>query len=277
MVYASNFIPESDLSVEVTADDTCVAARIYCLDKTFADPQITFATTSLTFYTNYGTGAVTDSTIGTAGVLTIADDDTFAELAALVNASTYWRMVLVAALPDDTVRASEVNNVIDVVADSADAKACASEVGSPLEFDTSVVKHCSVCLGAESLGSEYDFLGRRSDADARGPLDITDWELAGGRHARLRDYAAGIVSIYTANAEITAGTLKVYSVHQNDQDSTDYHLVRSLTGGTTGSSATDSPDYLHSRMGERLVVRYAGSAITTPTMRVIGHLGRLEQ
>lgn len=272
-----NFVHERPLAVEITADDTCVAARIKALPTSWDDPQITFATTSLTFYSDYGE-TTKDETIGTAGVITISDDDTFAELQATINASRYWRMTLVAALPDDTVRASSTNNILDITGDSTEAEACASEVGTPLELDTSVVKHASACIGAESLPSTFPFMTRRSDAENWTQIDVDEWEHTGRAVAwsRPRDYAAGIVSIYTANAAITAGTLKVYSVHQDDEDSDDYVLVRSLTGGTDGSSSTDEPNYLNSENGERLVVRYEGSAITTPTMRVQGVLGRIE-
>lgn len=276
--YPDNMVYDEPQTVEVTADDTCVAARIKALPVSWDDPQITLAATSLTFYSDYA-NTTKDETIGTAGVITIANDDTFAALQATINASRYWRMTLVAALPDDKVRDSDTNEIIDVTADSTDAEACASEVGSPLEFDTSVVLHASACIGAESLPSKFPFMTRRSDAENWKEIDVTDWEYAGGgvRWWRSKDYAALIQSIYTANGAITDGTLKVYSVHQDDEDSDDYVLVRSLTGGTDGSSTTDTTTDLVSVPGERLVVRYEGSAITSPTMKVMGALGRLER
>ena len=136
IVIPTEFQAEKPVSQAISTDDTAVAARIWCINPAFADPQVVLTTGSsakIDFYSNYngGSNSVKDSGIGTAGVVSIltAAYGTIKKLVDLINASASWRAVAVAALPGDALDVTNTTQVIAMAADGTNAKACSSTTG----------------------------------------------------------------------------------------------------------------------------------------------------
>ncbi|NQU41709.1 hypothetical protein HQ520_00375, partial [bacterium] len=186
-VLPSNFKAHKAMSTIVAAADTAVAAIIKYIGVAVDDAQVVFGTHDLTFYTNYTTDAVKDTTIGTSGVILSdagAADMTFAAVAALVNASANWRMLLVGARPEENfyTHSGTVQRVLASAADSANSIACRTEEGMKLYFDSSASLNTVAVIGPEALAASFaKFMNRVSRPSLfDGGFDISDYRTTAG-------------------------------------------------------------------------------------------------
>ena len=157
-----------------------VAAYIRCFGNTsdYPDPAVTIgagtnqATSVLTFYSNYSTGAVVDTDIATVGIGTAgvvggssgtyawAATKTFAQVAALLAQTKAWRMVLVAARPDLSYYdlSSTTTSVSAITSSSPNTTAfknCRNGNGTPLLMKINngslgTYEYGAICCGLEA-------------------------------------------------------------------------------------------------------------------------------
>lgn len=264
-------------SLSQTADDAGVALKIKCLgDPTiYTDPQVVLASHALLFYSNYA-GSVLDTAVFqtgvTAGNLLLSngsDDMAFLELAQTINASRAWACTLVCARPEDIayLHGSTLDAVLGVTAGTANAKACATEAGTILYFDTSANTgnglHYDVCFGPEGLDENFaSFTGRKSAAD-RSVRDSDDFRDATGNTItgmadRTMVDSVGFVSSIAATSTYASGTstINVYEATQSESV-----LIDSFAGGATTVAGSRSYDNeMRGFAGRRLIVRLTNSA-----------------
>jgi hypothetical protein len=228
-----------------------------------------------TFYTHYptgGSGAVADSGIGTAGVVTPADATTWGALRTTINASTNWRMVLVAARPDRAViAATKLIYTQAVVADSAAAVACSAPGGTPIllrfcEGANTTKLFAAICLGLEAETALGGVLGRMAESGISYEYkDIADFVNPGvpvsvGNHRtwvkKIRAYGIG-----------ATGLVYVYACGQSG---TSRLLTGPIVGGTDTTAAwieilSAENVEMVSQRGERIVVEFGDYAAVSGT------------
>jgi len=272
------------LVLSQTADDTGVAMVIKCKGNptVYVDPQVVFASHTLTFYSNYATGAVTETLVFqpsvTAGTLNLADgsdDMTFGELAAIINASKYWGATLVCARPEDIAykASGTVDAFLGITAASANAKGCSSEAGTLVYFDTSNDTgnglHYDICFGPEAMTASFaTFAGRNSapdtwDMDTKklDPIFMEDGSgnvITGQTKLSVSTFAAWVNTI-TSVSTYGSGTsvVNVYSAGQVSST-----LIDTFASGATTVSSTHnySLQEFMSEPGKRIIVRLQNSA-----------------
>lgn len=240
------------------------------------DPAVTFTGHDVTFSLDVGT--TLDTSIGTAGVISNdagAANFTFGALAALVNASANWRMILVGALASDLVylQAGAVDQIMDIAA-GANARACTGDEGTVLLLDTTAGLIDSVCIGPEATGAaEGHIMGRISEGTIKHtPRDVT--KLGDVRVSAQRWWS--FLRTLTGNGTFAAGAaaLQIYEATQTDST-----LLFSRVGAaTTVDQITDKDEWgeelLFATPGKRLIVRYiAGTNGTAVAISAAGGVG----
>jgi hypothetical protein len=239
----------------VAADGT-VAMRIKCLRALSTGASLTATGTTLLFTTD-GTVAETGlcDTGGTPGTIDMAQAtaNTFGEVADIINASTYWRCILVAARPSQACSTSAILTAL-----AENATTIFDKEGIALTITTSVSDWFGACIGPERFTNDQlsvssdDLLNRRSTplGDPKG----TTWQ--------------NELLYATETATIAGGTtvLSVYAVASDHAGATEV-LLYTMAGGTT-TVATPIPILpkqapIKAPPGWRIVVQCIGSNLTS--------------
>jgi hypothetical protein len=292
MATPCNLTVMRQMSESITANDTCVAAKIKYIGPAADDPQVVLAAKDLLFYTNYDTGAVLDDYVFqatvTAGHLETdknAADMTWGALAALINASDNWRIVLVGARPEDNVytAAGALQHFLAIAAGTL-GKACNTENGEIVYFDSDVAPYHNTCtIGPENQDSTLgSFLGRISKANIYPPLnDVSQFETAAGveipgaKAMRATDWTCVLNFLESVSTFTTSRTIEVWAATQTSSRSL---LSRAGAATTVKDTATDAPT-LWGNPGERLIIRETlvggslGSTMLLTSLRVTGAIG----
>jgi len=278
--------------------DTCVALKIFCVGDptTYADPQVVFGTHDFLFYSNYTTGAVLDThvfqTSVTAGHLETdksAANLTVYAVAALINASANWRAVVVGAMEDTLAytHAGTLQHFLPMAADSAQAIACRTNVGTSVFFDTSVAAIATACIGLEAMDDETLWPGiarvqgntlPRTDRER----DVANLPVAGARVYQVMDRAAFLTYCYAAAGDGSGSALAADFIRFYAADQKGSRLLKTIAGpGNNANNSTTAELALPliTRNGERLVVTWAGTnmgaASVNPAIKVAGGVGIL--
>ncbi len=299
MANPANFQLTQQIGTAITANDTCVAAKMKYIGPAAGDPQVVLGSFDLLFYTDYTTGTVLDDYVFQTGVTAghvetdkNAADMTWGALAAIVNASDNWRMTLVGARPEDLVytHSGTVQGFLACAADSTEAVKVDTEDGETIYFDTSATMPAStyqysICIGPEALDSAFgSFLGRASAANIHpGKNDAFDFsdsagnDLPGAAACSATDWVAVCNFIEETATFTTSLTIKVYASTQ-----TASRLIHSQAGAatTTTGQYTDAPTHV-SRPGERLIIRIEavggtlGDTMLLTALKATGGIGVL--
>jgi hypothetical protein len=293
-----NITPTRIQALSQTADDTGVAAVIKCFgDPTiYKDPRIVLAAHGLTFYKDYANSVqetiVFQSGV-TAGTINLgqgADNMAFLELANTITQSRVWGCTLVCARPEDIVykydATTPVDAVLGIAFGDANAKACATEAGTLLVFDTSADVgnglHYDVCIGPEGLNETFaTFAGRKSAPDTwnKGDNDAEDYRDASGNFIpgltnRSMALVVAWVASITAASTYSSGTsaITVYAANQTDSSTVDSFA----SGATTVAKIQTYATELTGGSGRRLIVRLTNSAaLSAASLSVQGGFGSL--
>ena len=244
------------------------------------DPAVALAAHDLTF--SLDTGTTVDSTIGTEGVISIdadAADISYGAVAALINASVNWRMILTGARPEDLmyVHSGTLDQCLAITGATANGRACAGDDGTKVFNDTTVTSFGVICIGPEALGDDGGhILGRISEGnifpgfeeDVANQLPV---ERSTG------NFWNGLVTV-SANGTFSAGAAKL-DIYEADQVSSNQIYTRTGAASTV-EQVTDKDEFgqevLFGRPGKRLLVRYtAGTTTTVVTMSATGSIGRV--
>ena len=294
---------ETQQVVEHTAADSNVMARvIYKRPEpgTHAtDPQVVTDGATMDFYLNYTTGAVKDTDIGTAGQVDLTNggaDYTWLALAALINATANWHMLLIGARPEDLcyLHVNTIQKILDVTADSTNAIACREKYGTAIYYDTldtesaaNSVTMASACLGPESLNESHG-TGRNLQLLS---LDST------GNTFRYRDIGDGEPQIAVVSPEDKVAFLSAYTLYGTAAGAfttsafkvwactqTSSRQIGSTVAGPAASTktryveGTDFATYI-GLPGERLVAQWliddSGETDEVPTISVEGGYGTM--
>ena len=220
----------------------CIAMRIKYIGATIGSATVASASGNLTFLNSAGTAA-TD--INAAGIVDAATYSTFGKMAAVINASTYWRCTLVA------VRPSQLTGSTALTAFSATATHLQDAEGAPLYYTTSVLHMVSVAIGPEWMSNPLlkvtndDLLNRRS-TPAGNPQGAT-WQ--------------NELLYVTTTMTATTPSIYVYAVKDDTDGATEILLWQDL--GSTGVAKTipilpkQAP--IKPPPGWRLVVQFIGT------------------
>lgn len=280
-----------DVNPTVVADDTGVAAKIFCVGDpdTYDDPQVVFGSHDIALYKDYA-NTVLDTDLESDGTWEIdggTADVTWGTFAAKLNALDNWACVLVGALHDDLVydHSATADACVAIAADSANAQACNDSAGTLMYFDTSAhlvvtdggatedEKHATLVIGPEALGADYGWQMSRVSHDNH-PLPCEDIsrlkdnpELAVWSSTNTLAYVQQIIADNTTAA---ADFITVYAATQFA-----HRQIYRVAGGGNGTAKTvdltSTP--VMTAPGERLVVRYSGTTLTGPTLAATGGFG----
>jgi len=281
MALPANLVVENGAFYDSKGDDAGVAARIKCIapigygDVTPAnwDPAVTKAIDLLTLELDAGTTVDPDDALS-SGTIVITDTMTLADLQALVNATTYWRMTLVGGLPTDLLQTDGTIDFVDLTAD----KDCATEIGSALCWDVSVVEEMnnSVCIENGGIGFG-PFTARHTEITA--PLSGRETPDAVSNPAEIFNAIERVNFLSGFTAECTFGSgaaaITVYGVLPDGTTRTLYTEAVTTTETAQSKSFTDP---LVGLPGERIIVNVAGAEVTAVTeLTVMGGWGRLRR
>ncbi len=259
-------------------DDSGIAYRMKCIapigygDVTAAnwDPSFTTAINLWTFQLDDGTTVDPDANLS-SGTIVIADTDTMAILLAKVNATTYWRMVLVAAVPADLIQTGGSIDLVDLTSD----KDCATEVGSAAKWDVSVTEEMNNVIGIENAGIGFGaFTARHTELTApKSGRETPDKVSAPAEIFNTVERTNFITKIIVTVTYTGAVTVKVWGVSPAG-------VVRVMhsqaAAATTVALTITFTDPLVARPGERIIVNAAGADLTAVTLlSVWGGWGRL--
>jgi hypothetical protein len=256
------------VSLKATGTTYAEAFRIRCIGDsgTYTSPEPLYVGTSTHAWTFYTASGVADTSIGTAGVITLIDGMTAAQFAALVNASQNWRVVLTGALPEDVLyTTSGTANYLNALPTSTNSLACNTGKGTivyfPLFLAASVTQgFSSLSAGLVSLANFSDVLGAIEDPTTiLSYRDIASYPTGQGAVSPMR--VAAFLRKATVTADYGIGTtlsgyVRLYASTQFASRllTPATAIAAAATPQTTNTDFT-SGDPLIVKPGERIVVR----------------------
>ena len=255
-------------------DDTTVAAKLKFIGKwptaVNIDPAAAIVTKTMSLYLADATSAK-DTDVGSSGDIVFADDtyETFAKLAAEINASDNWRMTLVGARPADLTHSTSLKIIVSAKA-AAEGDKVLDEEGMRLFWDTTNAFRHTACIGLEEQDETFGkFMGRRMDRTIpRGLVDITD--RLDPEIARQPVNRAAFLTQIVANATTsgTNGAVHVYAVNQTESSDALVSVAQS-----TSEVTTDFDPPLIAPPGYRLVVAQVADDLAVPLLSIRGGWG----
>ena len=259
--------------------DTAIAMRVKYIGSTSAGTRSVAveANGDLTF--TYAGAA--DTTVSSDGTVDVSDaaENTYGEVADAINASSYWRCLLVDVLPS-----ASCNNTM--LADTAtnDEADYISEEGYELFVELAQVDQISACIGPEYTVEEYwNVPNSSSQTSTNGFL---------GRSSYARSVTSGATGYSNTRAELTWAKMGLteadgvdanfylYAVRGNGASATEILLWGPELGATDGDNGdlftfnypTTAQQPIDVPAGFRLIAIYdsAASAATAATLQVFG-------
>lgn len=255
---AQRMFPNSDpVSLALTADDSDVALLVkYTGTAPFSSVQTSSGDLLFKTGTASADTAATDITGcgGTAGTLDVDQTtcDTLGELVDRINASTYWRAVIVDGLRSDATASATLVTMAATNASRAD--------GLAVKWDTSVNFEASVCLNCSRDISDY-FGG----AGNRVSPGLVPNPFAGRQ-------AVFVIGNFTSTYASGTSTLKIFSVKPTNRvgavgSETVTTLYAVAGGATTAAKELNYHPYgLLSKKDEKLLVRIDNSAAASSVL-----------
>jgi len=249
-----------DIASYVTTDGS-MAMRIKWTGTAGAGATVTVDASGHLIFTTDGSTA--DTTVSTDGTITVSGgtEDTFGEIAEIINGSANWACTLVAVLPSTSCNNKLTAAVLD---DLEQAE------GQPLYYNTADLDMVSIAIGCEPTSDTLlsvandELLNRRSTPTGSTAVNAARWQ--------------NELLYVTTQATYTTGApdLLVYAVKDDIAGATEI-LLWSDVGAATGVAKTipilpkQAP--IKAPAGYRIVVMYLDTStadVTAGSMQVHG-------